>query len=126
MLSILITIKNTENKTLTITNFYRAPSRNKTEISEFFDIFDNNLLLHKNTNKDHLIFGDMNINILNTDDPTVNDYMNIIKSSGFFMCSSRATRSNTCIDHCIVNKLKQNIKIIHFKHEKLDHDIIFY
>lgn len=109
LLEIKINPKNT-NESIIISAVYRSPS---TDISEF------NRHLHSylesidiKRNNYNILIGDMNINILEKDEPT-NEYLNILNEFGFVSMVNIPTRvqgnSRTCIDHIFVKSKNNNI-----------------
>jgi exonuclease III len=88
---------------------YNPPDTNKSDFIEYFDKFL--------SNKQHsYIFGDFNINLLDSDSHIVQDYTSTIESNGFSILnkisSNMFTRSsntiNTLIDHAITDKINDN------------------
>jgi exonuclease III len=89
-----------------IIGIYNPPDTNKTEFIDYLDGFLNE--------KQHsYIFGDFNINLLDTDSVTVSDFCSSINSNGFTflnkispeMYTRRSNTINTLIDHVITDKL---------------------
>lgn len=103
-----------------ISCIYRAPSAN---VNEFFNVFES--LLSGADHNHSIVMGDMNIDS-NTDNHKVQDYLNLITSTGCFLVNSRPTRNNSCIDHCVVNNSNQTIQVNHYVMDKFDHDVLFY
>lgn len=89
-----------------ITCIYRSPNDN-------IGLFLNGLEMYLNSiNKSHrsIICGDINIDILNQNNPLTSiEYLNIIASKGFISCINKYTRvsntSQSCIDHMFINHI---------------------
>lgn len=88
-----------------ILGFYRSPSTN---IDDFIINLDTILREHTSAdpNQISVIAGDLNINILDTTTPSVNNYLTVLNSYGFHSKINKATRvqgnSATCIDHFFI------------------------
>lgn len=85
-----------------ITCTYRPPS---TDINFFLNDL-NDYIINLNMKNIEIFIGDLNINILDTLDNNVNDYLNILAKRGFFSFINKPTRqtahSSTVIDHIFV------------------------
>lgn len=98
------------NHKIKILGVYRQPVSN---IEQFINYLDEFISANKNC----VILGDMNINILNDNSTTVMNYINMINSNGFCILNNLndnfATRFsntiNTIIDHVITD-------LVHFKY----------
>ena len=93
------------NKTYFLLNVYRPPSGNVENFINKLEI----ILVSINLVKQNTcyIFGDFNLNLYNPSSNHVNNYLDIVFSSGLFPLISRAThfmgRNPTCIDHILCN-----------------------
>jgi len=78
------------NNELLILAIYRPPSKSK---SEFLQQLNNHLaLLEKTEQKDILILGDININLLDKEDIQVENYQNKMSENGYESCIFSPTR----------------------------------
>lgn len=97
-------------------------------INNFFVYFNNIMSTYKNL----LIFGDLNLNILNFNDNTVREYNELIQSNGFLILNKAhpdyATRiSNTIktiLDHIITDKIQSSYKFFISSTHLSDHEIL--
>lgn len=104
-----ITLHN-KNK-MKITGVYRSPSGNP---EMFVEQLGNYLERTKNKFvKHHMIIGDINLNLLDDNDGTVSDYLNILAEYNFNSLINKTTReqngSVSCIDHCFLKSTITNI-----------------
>lgn len=80
---------------------YKAP---QTDRSPFFDDLETVFALLTENNKQAVILGDTNIDILSS---SIQEYTDLLDSYGFHNCISTPTRitetSATCIDHILCN-----------------------
>ena len=105
---------------------YRSPSSTSGELHVFLDALEQRL---ESSNQDIEVFtGDININILNKEDPDTNSYLNILMSLGFQHFITKPTRVQndlkTCIDHFFVKtktNLKKSINFFIFEEKFTDH-----
>jgi Reverse transcriptase (RNA-dependent DNA polymerase) len=92
------------NNDLELLAIYRPPSSNKIL---FLKELEKSLKIAEETNKDAIILGDLNINLLDVEDSTVEKYENLMCEYGFARCIFFPTReefandrfSSTIIDH---------------------------
>lgn len=107
---------------------YRLPS---TDINLFLN--DLQLVLERCSTRNtvYIFTGDININLLDQQDPGTNHYLNIMSANGFLSYINKPTRvtqtSQTCIDHYFVKKLQtDNCEFIPqiLKTDVTDHDPI--
>lgn len=84
---------------------YRSPNSNT--VAFLRDL--NEYLLNTKKTDLTLFMGDINLNILNTNDNLVNEYISVMNTHGFFSLYEDVTRpeSQTCLDHVF---LKTNLK----------------
>lgn len=83
--------------------FYRSPS-GRTE--KFLEQFGNILENDRDPAEIKIVTGDLNINILNTSDNDVDNYLNLLAFNGYLSQLNKVTRVNkktrSCIDHIFV------------------------
>lgn len=103
-----------ENITVGLTAFYRSPSR---KVSQYLNDLEDYLNEIKKLNLE-LYIGDINIDLLKTDNSETNNYLNVLNNIGFFSCINSATRvsteSKTAIDHIFMrteHKVIKSVKI---------------
>lgn len=79
----------------------------------------------------YIFAGDINIDLLDTDVDSTNDYLTVMQRYGFFSGINKATRkvdnSGTCLDHYFIkcnNNLFQKINAVILEHKLTDHDPI--
>ena len=98
-----------DDVTYGINAIYRSPSSN---LNEFLNEIDTHIQVISSQDIE-LIVGDMNINILNSDDISVNKYLSMLAAHGFLPMFKEVTRtdSGTCLDHIF---LRKKAKIIPF------------
>ena len=109
------------NKIAKITGIYRSPSSCPND-------FNFHLLNYLDTITEtniHIITGDINIDILG-DNPTVDEYKNIMNSYGYISYINRYTRpcSKTCLDHFFIKNLlnsDEGLKSFVFTYDITDH-----
>jgi len=94
------------HKFINIVGLYRPPNGN---CSSFHDILRNNVLSKFSTQQQVCISGDMNLNLLNFDDPYVQEYSDILETKSFLPQITIPTRttntSATLLDHTWTNIL---------------------
>jgi Endonuclease-reverse transcriptase len=115
------------NSILKITGFYRPPSLSFDEIDNFKKIFEETLVTNGSTNS--LLFGDFNINLLNTNNNLVKEYLELLRSYGFFICDPNTiTRpsSGSVIDHVISNNFLLKANMSHFPNDISDHKMTIF
>ena len=110
------------NKHINIICLYRPPNTTK---QHFLEDLENYLTLIKNSQLD-ILLGDININILEKNDNTVNSYLSMLNYSGFLSCINSPTRVtpevSSCLDHIFVRN-KSNIDLYKFDPYVLHADI---
>ena len=88
---------------------YRLPSTN---INTFFNDIRDILVRTKNNNAVEIFVGDINIDLLKTQDHSTNEYLNIMVEKGFVPYINEHTRvtndTNSCLDHFFI-KIPTNI-----------------
>ena len=109
-----------------IEHFIVGVYRPHTDSAEnFIHALQNILTNHLLHNKTIIIAGDMNINILNHNDNSVNLYLSMLNSLNFVQTINKATRfpdgrnstyNPSCLDHIFINKLTPYIAPIYFAH----------
>lgn len=99
------------NHKMNIMCAYRPPNTNKIYFLEDLEFY-----LKNNKDKTDLsvFLGDININILNHDDNTVNSYLSILNHFGFLSCINTPTRvtfeNSSCLDHIFIrNNLNKEL-----------------
>lgn len=95
-----------------LTCIYRSPAINE---NIFVDDFTDYLVSCQSI-KNHIITGDINLDILRDDKNFVEDYKSILAVHGFTQCINKYTRpqSQTCLDHFFVKgENKQNFRTLH-------------
>lgn len=106
-----------------LTCIYRSPAINE---EKYVDNLTDYLLLNKTFNN-HVIVGDINLNLLRRDKSFVEKYKSILAISGFTSYNKYYTRPNskTCLDHFFVKgfggKYLQNIKSFVINYKITDH-----
>lgn len=103
---------------------YNPPNMNSARCEHFFDVLDNSL--SKLKNKNSIIVGDFNINLLDQN-KTVDNYKSVLNSNNFFICDENTpTReiSGSVLDHVIVNNFNQSVVVNHFNCGISDHNIM--
>lgn len=101
---------NFNNTIIELTAIYRSPNLNK---AEFINDVESFLINKKNVNN-HIIVGDINIQILDDSmDDLGHRYMNIMYEFGFYQLLKSVTRpqSKNCLDHIF---FKTNNKLLEF------------
>ena len=102
-----------KNKNIIIGNFYRSPSFKPDcfteKLSEIIQILD------KDSNKNILLMGDANIDLIQHDtNAHVQNYFNVVSQNGYIPTISRPTRitehSMTLIDHIFSNSMSNFMK----------------
>lgn len=110
--STFIEILNKKDKNIIIGCIYKHP---KMPIYEFMESYMNILLIKlQNGNKNKMLLGDFNINLLNYDsDPNTTEFADSMFSSYFFPCINIPTRitprSQTLIDNIFYNNINENL-----------------
>lgn len=113
-------------ESISITSIYRPPA---TCPREFIIHLNAYLGIIKKENNDHnIVIGDININILEDNDPVAQDYLDTMAEFGFVSTINKYTRiqgeSKSCIDHLFVDKINDNyeeISSVIFKSSITDH-----
>ena len=101
------TIVTKNNIHFTLLAIYRPPNCSKTR---FVDELDNYLLQESRSVRNSIIIGDVNINLLDSNDSCVEAYENCIAGNGYRKCINKVTReefrgsslTGSCIDHLFV------------------------
>ena len=113
---------------------YRPPNKDK---MEFLKEFEEKILSNSSINRENfIIIGDMNINLLETEDNNVNDYEDLMSSNGLQRGLFTPTRveisgvknkiSTSCIDHIYYkHSINENVKTAVVLHKITDHYLIF-
>jgi Reverse transcriptase (RNA-dependent DNA polymerase) len=105
-------------------NFFIVCLYRTADTVEFYQTMEN-LSITPNT----LFVGDANLNLLDLENTTVNDYVELMHSSGFVFLnrihSDSVTRvaSGTIIDHFLINNFRFDFKLIFDDQHRLDHRI---
>lgn len=111
-----------ENLLFNIICLYRPPNTNKVAFLGEIEVY---LAHHKRGSVD-LFLGDINIDILDKTDHTVNSYLAILNSFGFVSCINAPTREKSCIDHIFlrtnINKNKINFEPFIVNLDLTDHN----
>ena len=104
--------KNDSTKALVIASIYRHPSE---DINQFIFDFSDCLEKLSNEKRNFYIVGDININIIVTNQlsPQAEKYLQAITSNGAFSLITKSTRvtdkSATVIDHIIINDVEHTV-----------------
>lgn len=109
-------------------NIMSVYKNNDADLQLFFQKFENLISSHSSRYPLY-IFGDFNINILNSNESSVINYLDIINTNGLFLVnpinsknSTRITdRSKTLIDHCITNNIINSLNFSLFDTSCSDH-----
>ena len=106
-MALKIIIKTGDKKKLILTCIYRSPA---SCVDEFNNHLKNYLEIHTKNNHQHILVGDININIL-SDIEHSQTYLNILGEQDFHSCVNVYTRvqgeSKSCIDHVFVKNLNK-------------------
>ena len=101
---IVVKVKQNIAKPFYVAVVYRPPGIEN--ISNFFEKFEE---IIKNFTDEIIITGDINLNILDNNNPSVKKYIKLYESKGFTQTLSEPTRctstSSTLIDHILCNKI---------------------
>lgn len=108
----ILTLKN--NTTIFLLAVYRPPSQSKVKFIEELEE-----VIIRITNKNAIIVGDVNINLLASGDKLVQSYENILAVNGFYKAISGITREElkgdnvivSCIDHIFIRTSGNNQQI---------------
>lgn len=125
--SIEIVFSHTDNK-LVVTSIYRPPNLN---IKDFLDELETNIERNVTCYKEHIVLGDLNIDLLNDDNNNVIKYKNIMASYGFIPLITTHTRhdlvrgSFTSIDHIYYKTMKDYHTSAVIRSDISDHDITY-
>lgn len=109
-----------------ITSIYRRPNYSSAHINTFIDELNNHLNKIKNTNT--IITGDMNINVLDSDDENTELYINTMIANDMYICDKTTiTRevSQKSLDHVFTNNLTKKFILTYAPYDVLDHKLIF-
>lgn len=106
-MALKITIKMGVNEKLILTCIYRSPA---SCVDEFNNHLKNYLETHTRNKHQHILVGDININIL-SDTEHSQTYLNILGEQDFHSCVNVYTRvqgeSKSCIDHLFVKNINK-------------------
>ena len=107
------------NQVLTLLLVYRECTSSR---ARFIDSLEQTIDNIGAKNRETIILGDMNVNLLNKNSST--SYLNMMRSNGFESILNDTTRDRNCIDHVFVNncKLQLNAELSHLSIS--DHAII--
>ena len=115
-LNTIIKLKN--DVSIKITSLYRCHNVKKLD---FISVIKNIIDKEKNT-KNHIIVGDFNLNIIDTSNSIINDYLNNYFEAGYNPLFNKVTRPcnfdkgpGSCIDNMFFKTSKNNTKIIDHK-----------
>lgn len=108
-----ITITKTDFKfndnDICITSLYRSPS---SESNLFLTDLETHFKKYKNNKSIEIFIGDVNLNLLKTNDGQVNNYINYLGGLGYKSYINKATRvtndNSSCIDHIFVKKQQKS------------------
>lgn len=119
-ISILSVKLNIENNDVVIVVVYNPPNNQV----NFLNIFNEYIQTIKNKNS--IIVGDMNIDLLKCD-RFCDSYKCILNCNNFHICDDKTptrTESNSVLDHVIVNNTNQQITLNNIKYSISDHNIL--
>ena len=93
------------NKTYDVLAIYRPPSENTQQFIQNLEAYVEDIQV---TNRQYILAGDLNIDILNNEpDVSTDDYINLLTGKGLVSAINTYTRvttnTRTCIDHIFVN-----------------------
>lgn len=111
---------NIDNSDVVIVVVYNPPNNSV----NFLNIFQE--YIQKIKNKNCIIIGDMNIDLLKCD-KLCDDYQCILNCNNFHICNDKTptrTESNSVLDHVIVNNTNQKITLNNIKYSISDHNIL--
>lgn len=123
IISVKIFLNN--NKIINITSVYRSTKYLNSDIDNFLEKITE--LNEKVGNKENLIIGDFNLDLINKTD-NAHKYLNTMKTYNFYnLYEDLITRpiSRTCLDHIHTNNLNNVFNIQHLEYDIFDHNIIF-
>lgn len=105
---------NIYGKSISITPIYRPPATCPKEFIVNLNEYLKNIKKEKN---DHnIVIGDLNINILEKNDPVVEEYLNVMAEHGFISTINVYTRvqgdAKSCIDHLFADQISENYEEI--------------
>ena len=99
-----IELKCVNNDYINVGVVYRHPGNN---VAEFTDTFNTCLTKLNGSNRKFFVMGDFNINLINTEQPAVRDYVNMLNANGTFSLITIPTHvgrhSATLLDHFYTN-----------------------
>lgn len=110
---------------ITLTAIYRSPSSN----SKIFIDSLTKYLSECHSNKNHIVTGDINFNLLDETDDDVDEYKNVLNLFDFTSYVNQVTRreSKTCLDHIFVKRkfeCSTDISSYVALHDITDHDAV--
>jgi hypothetical protein len=117
---------NRNNVSFALLAIYRPPNKNKS-------IFINDLETHLLGNGNLIVIGDMNIDLLDTTDNNVLDYIALLAAFGLDTCIDDPTReemrndtlTSTCIDHIFIRyRNKNKASSVIYKTKLSDHYLV--
>ena len=76
----------------------------------------------ENEEKNTIILGDINLNILNDKDSS--EYLNITAAKGFVSKFNKPTRDNNCLDHILVRSQILEVNVNRLEEQISDHAIL--
>ncbi|KAL1378253.1 hypothetical protein pipiens_015707, partial [Culex pipiens pipiens] len=110
-----------QDKTVLV-SVYRPPDTLNATVDSFMELLDT--FLTARSNHTTIVVGDFNLDLLTTTH-AVKRYTNIVLSNGFFFCSNRPTRYETCLDHVLKNNSELLISVQQLQYNLFDHDAMF-
>lgn len=117
ILSVKLIISNREHLVSVI---YNPPNRGQ----QFIEVLET--FMNSQKNKNAIIVGDVNINLLQSDS-VCKEYKSILNCNNFYICDCLTpTRksSGTVLDHILVNDVNQRVTLNHIDTDISDHNII--
>lgn len=117
ILSVKLIITNREH---IVSVIYNPPNRGQ----QFIEVLET--FMNSQKNKNSIIIGDVNINLLQSDS-VCKQYKSILSCNNFYICDSftpTRLQSGTVLDHVLVNDVNQTVTLNHIDTDISDHNII--
>lgn len=117
ILSVKLIISNREH---IVSVIYNPPNRGQ----QFIEVLET--FLNSQKNKNSIIIGDVNINLLQNDS-VCKEYKSVLNCNNFYICdclTPTRVQSGTVLDHVLVNDVNQSVSLNHIDTDISDHNII--
>lgn len=128
LIEVIVVQINTQNDTFTVVAIYRPPLLLNKEDQEIY-LQKLDYILNKYANRNSIIIGDQNINILNEENEFVKSYVDVfLQYNQVFQNKNIVTRpvSGSCIDHIITDyEIVERIQVQTLQFMNLDHLVLF-